>query len=84
MFSFSGKNISLHGFLDFRVSLEKSAVILMALPSYVVQFFSLTDANILSFSELIALTMLCCGDVLFGHIFFGVLETLCTRMGNFS
>jgi hypothetical protein len=50
----------------FNVSVEKSAVILMGLPFYVICFFSLTAFNILSLvSELVVLMMICRGVVLF-------------------
>jgi hypothetical protein len=55
LFSFSAWNTSLHALLAFKFSVEKSAVILMGLPFYVISFFSLTAFNILSqFSVLIS------------------------------
>jgi hypothetical protein len=36
LFSFSAQNTSLHAFLTFKVSVERSAVILMSLPLYVI------------------------------------------------
>jgi hypothetical protein len=55
--------------------IEKSAVILMGLPLYIVCFFSLTAFSILSlFSVLAVLIIICCGVVLFWSSLFGVLE----------
>jgi hypothetical protein len=48
LFSFSAQNTSLSALLAFKVSVDKSAVILMGLPLYVICFFSLMDLNILS------------------------------------
>jgi hypothetical protein len=47
LFSFGSWYTSLHALLPFKVSVEKSAVILMGLPLYFVCFFSLTAFNIL-------------------------------------
>jgi hypothetical protein len=66
----------------FNVSVEKSAVILMGLPLYVICFFSLTAFNILSrVSVCDVLMIICCGLVLFWSGLFGVLEVSCTCMG---
>jgi hypothetical protein len=48
LFSFIAQKISSQALLAFNVSVEKSAVILMGLPFYVICFFSLTAFNILS------------------------------------
>jgi hypothetical protein len=45
LFSFSAQKTSLHALLDFKVSIEKSAVILMSLPLYVI-YFSLLQPSI--------------------------------------
>jgi hypothetical protein len=75
LFSFSAQNSSLYALLAFKVSVEKSAVILMGLPSnhmlpsnnmYVICFFSLTAFNILSLvSVLIVLMAICHEEVIF-------------------
>jgi hypothetical protein len=53
-------------FLLFKVSVEKSGVILMGLPLYVICFFSIKAFNILSlFSVLVVLMIICCGEDLF-------------------
>jgi hypothetical protein len=36
LFSFSAQNVSLHALLAFKVSIEKSVVILMGLPLYII------------------------------------------------
>jgi hypothetical protein len=57
------------------VSVEKSAVILMGLPLYVIYFFSLAAFNTLSlFSVLVVLMIICHGVVVFWSSLFGVLE----------
>jgi hypothetical protein len=48
LFSFNAWNTSLHALLAFKVSVEKSAVILIDLPLFGICFFSLTAFNILS------------------------------------
>jgi hypothetical protein len=48
LFSLGAQNTLLHAFLAFKVSVEKSAIILMGLPLYVIRFFSLIAFNILS------------------------------------
>jgi hypothetical protein len=59
--------------------MEKSAMILIGLPLYVICFFSLTAFNILSlFSLLVVLMIKCHGVVLFWSSLFGVLEASCT------
>jgi hypothetical protein len=69
---------SLHALLSFKLSVEKSAVILMGLPLYIICFFSLTDFSILSlFSLLVVLMIICHGIVLFLSSLFGVLEVSC-------
>jgi hypothetical protein len=56
LFSLSAQNTSLHIPLTFKVSIQKSAVILMGFPLYVICFFSFTAFNILSlFSVLVVL-----------------------------
>jgi hypothetical protein len=68
-----------NAFLAFKVSVEKSAVILMGLPLYVTCFFYLIAFNILSlFSVLVVFMIICHGVVLFWSSLFGVLETSCT------
>jgi hypothetical protein len=47
-FSLSVQNTSLHAVLAFKISLKKSAVILLGLPFNVVLLFALTAFNILS------------------------------------
>jgi hypothetical protein len=88
LFLFSAQNTSLHAFLAFKVSVEKSAVILMGLPLYVISFFSLTTFNILSlFSVLIVLMVIFYGEVLFWSSVLGVLEASLkpfSRFGKFS
>jgi hypothetical protein len=75
LFSFSAQNTSLHAVLAFKVSIEKTAVILMGLPLYIICFFSLTAFSILSlFSVLVFLIIICHGEVLFWSSLFGVLE----------
>jgi hypothetical protein len=51
LFSFSALKTSLHALLAFNVSFEKSAVILVGLPLYVICFFSLTAFSILSLAS---------------------------------
>jgi hypothetical protein len=66
LFSFSAQKISPHALLALNISVEKSAVILMGFPLYVICFFSLIAFNILSLvSELVVLMMTCHGVVLF-------------------
>jgi hypothetical protein len=75
LFSFSAWKISLHALLAFNVSVEKSAVILMGLPLYVICFFFLTAFNILSLvSVLVVLMIICHAVVLFWSGLFSVLE----------
>jgi hypothetical protein len=75
LFSFSAQKTSLHALLAFKVSIEKSAVILMGLPLIVICFFSLTAFSILSlFSVLVVLMIICRGVVLFFSSLFGILE----------
>jgi hypothetical protein len=62
-----------HALLAFKVSVEKSGVILMGLPLYVICFFSLTAFSILSlFSMLVVLMIICCGEVLLWSSLFDV------------
>jgi hypothetical protein len=51
LFSFSAQNTSLHVLLAFKVSVEKSAMILMGLPLYVI-WFSLLQPSIFFFYSL--------------------------------
>jgi hypothetical protein len=82
LFSLSAQNTSFHVLLAFKVSVEKSVVILIGLPLYVICFFSPTAFNILSlFSVLVVLVIICHGVVLFWSSLFGVLEATCTLMG---
>jgi hypothetical protein len=79
LFSFSAWKSSLHALLAFKVSIEKSAVILMGLSLYVVCFFSLIAFSILSlYSVLVVLMIICHGLVLFWSSLLGVLEASCT------
>jgi hypothetical protein len=48
-----------------KVSIEKSSVILMDLPFYVIWFFSLIAFSILSLFSVLVLIIICCGEVLF-------------------
>jgi hypothetical protein len=74
LFFFSAQYAFLNALLAFKVSVEKSAVILMALPLYCLYSPYMTF-NILSlFSVLIVLAMVCCGEVLFWSYLFDVLE----------
>jgi hypothetical protein len=74
LFSFSAWKTSLYALLAFKVSIEKSAVILMGLSLYVICFFSLTGFNILSLVSVLILMIICHGVVLFWSCLFGVLE----------
>jgi hypothetical protein len=66
LFSLSAQNTSLCAILAFKVFIQKSAVILMRLPLYVICFFSLTAFSILSlFSGLVVLMTIYHGVVLF-------------------
>jgi hypothetical protein len=91
LFSFSARKISPQALLAFNVSVEKSAVILMGLPLYVICFFYYA----LQYSSLGLCTccftdnMLCGSSILLG--LFGVLEASCicmeidfSRFGKFS
>jgi hypothetical protein len=56
LFSFTARMTSVHALPPFKVSVEKSAVTLMAFPLYVIWFFCLTAFSILSlFSVLVVL-----------------------------
>jgi hypothetical protein len=82
LFSFSAWNTLLHALVAFKVSIEKSAVILMGLPLYVICFF-LSYRLQYSFSVLYA----CCfvdnmpgwGSIL---VLFDVLKASCIWMGK--
>jgi hypothetical protein len=76
--SFSSQNVSLHALLVFKVSVKKCGVIVIGLPLYVICFFSLTGFNILLFSVMFVLMIICCGEALFRSSLFGVLEVSCT------
>jgi hypothetical protein len=79
LFSFSAQNTSLHALLAFKVSDEKSAVILMGLLLYVICLCYLYSLQYsFFFSVLVVLMIICCGEVLFWSCLFGVLETSCT------
>jgi hypothetical protein len=79
LFSFSVRKTSPHALLDFKVSVEKSAVILVGLPSYVICFF-------LSYSFQYSFSILCAclfnnnmswgSSILVKSV--GVLEASCT------
>jgi hypothetical protein len=45
---FIAQNTTLHALFDFKVSVEKSAIIFIGLPLYVICFFSLINFKILS------------------------------------
>jgi hypothetical protein len=78
LFSFSAQNTSLHALLAFKVSVEKSAMILMGLSFYVF-FFSLTAFNIISLLFVLGFLMIICHrELLFWPSLFGVLEDSCT------
>jgi hypothetical protein len=78
LFSFSAQKTSLHTLLAFKISLEKS-VILMGLPLYVICFFYLTACSILSLLPVFVVLMIICQRVvLFWSSLFGVLEAFCT------
>jgi hypothetical protein len=68
LFSFTVQNTSLHVLFAFKFSVEKSAVILMGLPLYVIYFFSLVACNIPS---VVLTTIICCGEVgvCFGQVY---------------
>jgi hypothetical protein len=75
IFSHSAQNSS----LAFTFSVEKSAVILMGLPLYIVCFSSQTGFNVLSLFFMTFIVMIiCCEEVLFWSSLFGVLEAFCT------
>jgi hypothetical protein len=75
LLSFSAWKTSLHALLAFKVSVEKSAVILMGLPLYVICYFSLTTFNTLSLVfGLVVLMIICHVVLLFWSGLFGVLE----------
>jgi hypothetical protein len=79
LFSFSAWKISPHALLAFTISVEKSAVILMGLPLYVICFFSFTAFNILSLVSVFVVLMMICHEIaLFWSDLFGVLEASCT------
>jgi hypothetical protein len=77
LFSFSARKNSLPALLTFKVSVEKSAVILMGLPLYIICFFSLTALNSFSLVSVLVLMIICHGVVLFWSSLFGVLEASC-------
>jgi hypothetical protein len=83
LFSFSDWNNSFHALLAFKLSVERSAVILMG---YLYRFFfPLTAFSILSlFSVLVVLMIVCSREVLFWSSLFGVLETSCTECAKLS
>jgi hypothetical protein len=69
LFSFTVQKTSLHALLSLKVSVEKSTVILIGLPLYVIYSFSLIAFNILSLSSVLVFLMLSChGVVLFGPV----------------
>jgi hypothetical protein len=78
LFSFSAWKTSLHDLLSFNVSVQKSAVILMGLPLYVMCFFSYCLQYSSLVSVLVVLMIACCGVVLFWSGLFSVLEASCT------
>jgi hypothetical protein len=79
LFSFSAQKTLLHAILAFKATVEKSSVILMGLPLYVICFFSHTAFNILSlFSVLVVLMIICHGEALFWSSLFGILVAFCT------
>jgi hypothetical protein len=77
--SISAQNPSPHVLLTFKVSVDKSGVILMGLPLHVIWFCSSTDFNILSlYSVLVVLMIICFEEVLFLPSLFGILEISCS------
>jgi hypothetical protein len=83
LFSFCAQNTLLLALLAFTVSVEKSAVILMGLPLYVICFFPLTSFKILSqFCVLVVLIIICHREILFWSGPFGVLKASCTWIDN--
>jgi hypothetical protein len=82
LFYFIAWNTSPHALLAFKISVKKSAVILVCLLLYVNRLFYLTVFNILFlFSVLIILTIICYGEVLFWSCLSDVLDSSCTWMG---
>ena len=73
-FSFITLNMSCHSLLAWRVSIERSAVILMGMPLYVICFFSLVAFNICSLCLIfVNLINMCLGAFHLGFILFGSL-----------
>jgi hypothetical protein len=78
--------------LAFRISIEKSDIILIGLPLYVTLSFSLTAFNILSlFYTFIIFIIMSQEEIIFCSSLFGILYTFCTligisffTLGNFS
>jgi hypothetical protein len=82
LFLFSARKTSPRGLLAFNISVEKSAVILMGLPLFVICFFYLTAFSILSLVSVVVVLMIICRRVvLICSGLFGVLEASCTCMG---
>jgi len=74
LFSFISLNMSCHSLLAWRVSIERSAVILMGIPLFVICCFSHAAFNICSFCLIfISLINMCLGVF---HIVFILFETL--------
>jgi hypothetical protein len=82
LFSFTAWKTSPQALLGFNVSVEKSAVVLMGLPLYVICFFSLMGFSILSLLSVPVVLMIICHEVvLFWSGVLGVLEASFTCMG---
>ena len=74
LFSFITLSMSCHSLLAWRVSLERSAVILMGIPLCVIRCFSLAAFNICSLRLIfVNLTNMCLGVFHLGSILFGTL-----------
>ena len=73
-FSFITLSMSCHSFLAWRVSIERSAVILMGIPLCVIYYFSLAAFNIYSLCLVfVNLINMCLGVFGLGFILFGTL-----------
>ena len=72
-------NISIHSW-SCKASAEESAYILMGLPLYVINCFSLAPFKILFMFNFVILIIICHDVFLFGFIFFGTLCASCILM----
>ena len=71
-FSFITLSMSCHSLLAWRVSVERSAAILMGIPSCVFCCFSLAAFNICSLCLIFVLINMCLGVFCLGFILFGI------------